>query len=241
MQTVPTNAVVYARKAESMAFANDGSYASVYRQLCKIAIKCFARVQAMGLSMTFDDVMQEMNLSYVRATQKWSPEGGALFVTYMTTACYQNFNERIRKAENERRNLGMVSMADMRRDSMESDEEGDFMEHYDAQGAASYSVSSQDFNGNGFDDYMESLEGSAITPESPEQILERQQEVRKSVKSNLSRLTPEARQMVLALMMAAHKGEDLPKLSAVAQGRGMNDDELKRVKTELRKALGVRI
>jgi len=90
------------RKANNEKFANDGSYASVEALLYKLAIKCFARVQAMGLSMEFADVLQEMNVGYVNSTQKWNSQGAAMFSTYCTTVCLNNFNHAIAKMERER-------------------------------------------------------------------------------------------------------------------------------------------
>lgn len=98
-----------ARQSRNTKFANDGSYESVEKLLYKLAIKCHARVAGLGLSMDFDDVMQEMNMSYVRAQAAWKPDGGSRFSTYCTTACLNNFNQRVERAQAERVNLGMIS------------------------------------------------------------------------------------------------------------------------------------
>jgi DNA-directed RNA polymerase specialized sigma24 family protein len=91
-------------------YANDGSLESVQNLLTRLAGKCYRRVAAMGLSMEFDDVLQEMRLSYVKAKAAWKPDGGSRFSTYCQTACINNFNNAIRKMESERAELGMVSI-----------------------------------------------------------------------------------------------------------------------------------
>lgn len=99
------------RSADNIArFANDGSLESVSDLLHKVAMTCYARVMSMGLSMNFDDVHQEMLLSYVKAKAKWNPEGEAVFNTYCKIVCENNFNHAIKKMERERHELGMVSI-----------------------------------------------------------------------------------------------------------------------------------
>lgn len=93
------------RATKNERFANDGSYASVEALLYRLAMKCYARVQAMGLGMEFDDVLQEMHVSYVKSTHKWNAQGGALFSTYCQTVCMNNFNNAISKMARERGTL----------------------------------------------------------------------------------------------------------------------------------------
>lgn len=244
MQAVSTQEVMMvprARRAENEKFGNDGSYESVYLQLYKLAMKCYGRVEQLGLLMTFDDVMQEMNLSYVRAREKWNPDGGALFVTYMTYACYNNFNDRIRRMETERRNLGMINMSSISRVNAEGDEDGDFMEHYNATESTQYHVEATQFSGNGVDDYMRMEEPTMGAGETPEAILEARQSAKESLRGNLERLTPQARLIVLSIMDAAHKGNDLPKFGDVATQHNLPAEEVRRIRAEIRKALGVKI
>jgi RNA polymerase sigma factor (sigma-70 family) len=109
MTTAATTMTPRAREEKNLKFANDGSLASVEALLYKTAMKCYARVAAMGLGMDFDDVHQEMRVSYVKALSKWKPEGGARFSTYCTTVCINNFNHAIMKMARERVEMGMVS------------------------------------------------------------------------------------------------------------------------------------
>jgi hypothetical protein len=113
--------VARTRTEKNEKFANDGSYASVEALLHKLAIKCYARVQAMGLSMEFGDVLQEMNVSYVKSTHKWNAQGGAMFSTYCTTVCLNNFNHAIAKMERERGLLLIGSEGEFTGEAFEDD------------------------------------------------------------------------------------------------------------------------
>lgn len=96
------------RTEENLKFANDGSLESVDALLHKLAAKCYARVQAMSLPMDYDDVVQEMRLTYVKVKKTWNPQGTALFSTYCTFACMNNFNAAILKMARDRKEMGMV-------------------------------------------------------------------------------------------------------------------------------------
>lgn len=92
-------------------FANDGSYESIERQLKGLAGKFFSRAQAIGIAMDFEDVVQELNIAYLKARGGWKVEGGARFSTFFQTCACRHFNHRIAKEEAERANLGMGSMS----------------------------------------------------------------------------------------------------------------------------------
>lgn len=112
---------------DNAKFGNDASLQSVERQLLKLAGKCHARVEKLGLSMDFDDVLQEMRLSYVKAAQKWNPQGGSLFTTYCQTVCLNNFNQAIRKMERERVEHGLMFEGELARSDADSDFEPDVL------------------------------------------------------------------------------------------------------------------
>jgi len=112
-------------------FANDGSYESVEAMLTRLAIKSYARVQALALPMSYEDVRQEMDVSYLQAFKAWRPDGGAKFSSYCTTACMHNFRNRIEKMCEEKRELGMYSVDD--RSPALQDEFGDPMERIGAE------------------------------------------------------------------------------------------------------------
>lgn len=110
-----TVAIRLTRSDSNRQYANDASYESVEHLLERLAGKCYARVKKLGIPMDFDDVLSEMNLSYVKARQAWNPEAGALFSTYCTTACMNNFNNAIAKMERDRRELGLIPFSHFQR------------------------------------------------------------------------------------------------------------------------------
>lgn len=220
-------------------FANDGSYESVQRLLYKMAIKSFARVQALGLGMTFDDVLQEMNLSYVLARRAWDPERGVRFTTYVTTAARQNFNNRIAKMARERVEMGMVNMTDMRPrgSGRGDDDEQDLMEIY---GADNTEVEVP------LDQFCSALgEGSGNTEQEeatygdPMAIVQRRQDAVENLRA-LHTLTPPARDYVVALIKAARNGDDLPSLSAMARERNMAPSAITRMRVEIAAKFGTK-
>lgn len=93
-------------------FANDGSYESVERQLHALARRCHLWVSKLGLGMDYDDVFQEMNLSYLLAKQKFDASQGVKFITYMTIACMRNFKHTISRAARDRTEMGMMTMSE---------------------------------------------------------------------------------------------------------------------------------
>lgn len=155
---MPQPAAALRREEKNLKFANDGSFGSVDNLLRKLSIKCFARVQAMGLGMEIDDVYQEMCLSYVRAKSAWNPQGGALFSTYCTTVCFNNFNNAIKKMERDRRELGLQSIQDFN----QGDGEQDPLEFMDSQeGAPSDSPSYRLERAQALKDSMVTMSASA--------------------------------------------------------------------------------
>ena len=142
------------REVKNRKFANDGSFESVTLQLQSLAIKCFRRVEAMGLPMTIEDVRQEMNLNYIKARNAWKPDGGARFSTYCQWVCLNNFNAAIKRMANDRKELGLVAFSDMAGTSEEGEVEEDPLNR------------------------LESLDAV----ESPEAVAERRQELALSLK-----------------------------------------------------------
>lgn len=222
--------------APRVEYANDASYESVHRLLYKLAIKCFARVQAMGLPMAFEDVHQEMNVSYVRAREKWKPDAGVKFSTYLTYACYNNFNDAIARMERERRELGLVSLSSFTRRLPDADDL-DPLECIDAQDAsASLTLETSSV----FEEAGLTATDADATPAplhaNPEQVLDHRQQVRE----NMRGLTQVTRSLVVEIIAAAHAGKDLPPLKDLAEKRGLAPAELRRIKAEITKAFGVK-
>lgn len=114
-----TTATVYAvaegvlsSVTDKKKFENDGSFDSVSQMIKSLAYKFYKRVQAINLPMDYEDVYQELCLSYVQAEKAWNPEGGAKFITYFTYSAQNNFNAAIRKMERDRVEMGMFSTDD---------------------------------------------------------------------------------------------------------------------------------
>lgn len=210
---LPTARVPRARSESNLKFNNDGSFESVEQLLHKLSAKCYARVQAMGLPMEFDDVYQEMCVSYTRARVAWKPDGGSLFSTYCTTACMNNFNTAIKKMERDRAELGLVSLEGML--SSESGEE-----------------SSGD-SGSPYEVFMSS---TAPENDEPGYRMERAQQTR----SNLNNLSEPAKRLVAILLQSEQRGsEPQPKLRELAKIARIEGEELKRVKLEILGKFGV--
>jgi DNA-directed RNA polymerase specialized sigma24 family protein len=220
-------------------FANDGSYESVQGQIKKLAFMCFARVNALGLGMTFEDVLQEMNLSYVNAKRLWNPEGTSRFSTYLQTACLNNFNARIEKPERERRLFGMVNMSDMQRNEPGGDDSGerDIMEVFDDEDQGTFSVPLSDFSMLGMGGETSQASEQSPFHANPEALVAHRQDVREA----MAKMSPNARAVVMDILRAAHAGEDLPRFGEIAAVRQIKAPELRRLRIELANTFGVKI
>lgn len=145
--------------AKNEKFANDASFESVDAMLQGLAIKCFRRVDKLGLSMTMDDVRQELNLHYLKAKEKWNPEKGVLFSSYCYRVCLNNFNNAIERQEIERTQFGMVSYEDVR-PSHFGGEDHDPMEFFES-GDAEMSTEDKLVAREAFTERMRSLSAGA--------------------------------------------------------------------------------
>lgn len=232
------------RKETNLQFANDGSYKSVELLLFKLAMKCFARAQAMGVSMTFDDVHQEMNVSYVLAKNTWNPERGVLFNTYMTTCCYRNFNELMRRMGLERQRLGLVNMSDMKSVSHGESDDDDPMERMDAQvelsAAAVYGELTIEGNAP--------AELTAPMSADPAVLRERLHDLhenREAAKEKLRLMTDNTKAVLGDLLKAASERQDdnerLPRFAKLLQARGYSPEECRRIRKEIANAFGVKV
>lgn len=190
-------------------FENDGSYASVESALTRLAIRCFARVEAMGLAMEFADVRAEMDEYYVRAFRAWNPERGVKFNSYLTTACINNFNHRIEKMVEERRELGMFS--------------------YDGTG-----VGSEDGEDNDALDRLESIEDG----ERPEDRLIARQNMRERLKGLTPVTQRFVAALLLSQTQGAMQGSPASRFSRIAASAGIYGAELKRVRAEIVEKFG---
>jgi DNA-directed RNA polymerase specialized sigma24 family protein len=225
-------------QAGNESFANDGSYESVALLIKKLAFKCFRRAHSMGLGMTLDDVTQEMNLTYVLCLKQWKPDGGAMFTSYLTGACLNNFNAAVRKPIAERRELGMVNMSDMVRvGSSADDSDMDSFERIDAQDCQTIAISSAMFSGFGLEGQNDGSPEQTPFSADPAWIIEHRQEVRQG----MANLSPRAKTVVVDLLRELHSGQHIPRLSLIAKRREIGEAELRRIKAELSKNFGVTI
>lgn len=229
-------------------FANDGSYESVKGLVMTAAIKCFRRVEAFGLGMTIDDVRQEMYISYMQALKKWDPSRGILFSTYLTTALYRNFNEVIRRAEVERRNLGLVNMTDMRRTNSGSDMSDDECDLMGVFGPDPEIEVNLEYGSN-------EISGKLLTPEAPMhsdpsvymEVVQEAHILRQQTHDKLGSMTDNAKAVISRLLMADHartcddKEQPLPKLTAILREAGHSEKECRRIRKEIIAAFGVRV
>lgn len=202
-------------KPENQKFANDGSFESVEKMLRKMTVACTARVEKIGLPMTGEDVWQELQLAYLHAKSKWTPDGGSLFSTYCTIVCNNNFNQAIKKMARERTEMGMVTESEM------------------AQGGDDSEENWQSY---------EMMAGQILDEGStgPDMRLQRVAQLR----ANLDGLSINARRLIAQLLQAERgeyqPGEEPMKLSQMAEQAQLTGDDLKQVKKEIAKRFGVR-
>ena len=200
------------RTEGNLKFANDGSLESVDALLHKIAVRCYARVQAMSLPMDYDDVVQEMRLTYVKVKKTWNPQGAALFSTYCTFACMNNFNAAIRKMERDRKEMGMVSV-----DGIMTDQDGD---------STDSPLS-----------YFESA--SCPRSASPEYRMESAQQMAENLASLSASARQLVRTLLASERKTDEEGTRPLTLRAAVAEVGLEGPELRRVKLELLKKFGV--
>lgn len=72
--------------------AFDTSYAVHQGLIHKLARKGFGRLMQAGVTIDYEDVFQEMSLTYVKAVRKYNPELGISFTAYLGRAIWNQFN-----------------------------------------------------------------------------------------------------------------------------------------------------
>lgn len=223
-----TKPVPRPRSEENKRFANDGSYESVEYMLKRMAHKCHKRVTAMGLmEISYEDVLQEMNVTYLMAKERWQPERGIYFSTYLTTACYRNFGAWIRKRELERRNLGMVNFSSMQKFTDEGDE-----------------LNFEELASNCGNIFGEKYAPPELNPEQSLQAAQELAKHRENVMSAIPYLTDAARAVVMEILTSEkHRaaGEPLVKISQILKELGSTKNEVTRVRKELSIVFGVKL
>lgn len=79
----------------------------------KVARGCFARLQAIGVALDYDDVFQELSLTFVKAWRQFDSNKGYQFSTYFVVGARHEFNRFVAKAVAERVEHGVRSLEEM--------------------------------------------------------------------------------------------------------------------------------
>ena len=197
---------------QARVYANDGSFESVKAMLHSMAYKFTKRVTTLGLPMEYEDVFQELCLSYVQAKKTWKPEGGAKFITYCVYAAQNNFNEAIRKMARDREQMGMSSI-----------------DGFGYQDGFDYSDSESPLN------WLENAKSApSFSPEFRMQSAE-------TMKQSLDGLSPIGKKFVgMLLKSEIYSNEPLVKLSEITKLCGIKGRELARLRVEIYQTFGVK-
>jgi len=73
------------------------SYENNHRLMHDLAIKAHKKLRLAGYDMPYDDVFQEVSVSYCKARDGFKPESGFRFSTYFVTAFWRNFAKVMEK------------------------------------------------------------------------------------------------------------------------------------------------
>lgn len=85
----------------------------------------FARLRGAGIDgIEYEDVYQEMCVSFVRAAKSYNPDAGITFTAYMGRAVINNFNKHADRLIRENESVGHLKIGDLVGDSP-CDSEGD--------------------------------------------------------------------------------------------------------------------
>lgn len=79
----------------------------------KISKRGYARLQAAGVSMDYEDVFQEMAIVFLRAYEKFDAARGFKFSTYFYMAAFNRLNKWAQDLIDERINQGVVSIQEL--------------------------------------------------------------------------------------------------------------------------------
>lgn len=85
------------------------------------ARKGWGRMIAAHVNVEYEDVFQEMTVTFVKAARTFDPEKGIAFTSYMGRAIWNDFNRYAQKYIDERMELGLTSIQEL---ETTTDEEG---------------------------------------------------------------------------------------------------------------------
>ncbi|MCG5512778.1 sigma factor [Ectothiorhodospira shaposhnikovii] len=78
-----------------MDMKDQTSYENNLGLILHIARKCHARILACHIPMEFDDVVQEISLTWLMARDKFDPDAGFRFSTYFVKSAYTGINRLV--------------------------------------------------------------------------------------------------------------------------------------------------
>lgn len=143
----------------------------------KLARRGWGRLTSANVFVDFEDVVQEMSLTYVKAVEKYDPEYGVTFSAYLGRAIWNQFNKVAEKMIDTQVELKMTSL-----DAMSSNTDGD------------------DF------DVLESIESDELSPEqyvdAMQQFRKNLQSLGPAAKFIVSKLINPSQDLVDALDLA---------------------------------------
>lgn len=93
--------------------------------LRKFARKGYVRALACGLPFEYEDVFQEMCLTYTKAREKWNPAAGVSFSAYLGQAVWNEWNKIVERAM---RDPARQSIEQMSEDVGEADDNMSLLE-----------------------------------------------------------------------------------------------------------------
>lgn len=92
MQAIENNSKSPVTRSRSVNFKDHE------RLVHMLARKGYARLQALKISvLDYEDVFQEMSMSFVRAADKWNPDFGTSFTAYFGRAAFNDFNKVVER------------------------------------------------------------------------------------------------------------------------------------------------
>lgn len=90
----------------------------------------FARLRSAGVDgFDYEDIYQEMCVSFVRATKTYNPEAGITFTAYMGRAVINNFNKQADRLIRENESVGHIKISDITPE-YEDEEAGEMVDKF---------------------------------------------------------------------------------------------------------------
>lgn len=88
----------------------------------------FGRLQGAGVEIEYEDVFQEMTVSFIKAHRTFDSSKGFSFSAYFGRSCMNNFNKWAANLCREQRELGLIRATDM--NFGEFEDKGDVLDYF---------------------------------------------------------------------------------------------------------------